>query len=220
MAWAAFFNFVAFLVFGVQVAQTVGTGIVAAAGRSPRGDLRRADGSDLLEPRHLVPRYSVQQFACANRWPGGRRRDEGGLDAIVWQGLGTTAAAHRAVADGRPFAGARFWCSPSRGSSCDLPRRRRSNIFGALATRLRVALLAWATAATTPRRPWASSRAAHADARAVGRSFPRAVLGGRRCQAAMALGTLLGGWRIVHTMGRASRVFNPSRASAQRRRAP
>ena len=28
--WAAFFNFIAFLVFGVHVAQTVGTGIVAA----------------------------------------------------------------------------------------------------------------------------------------------------------------------------------------------
>src|SRR5260370_28758785 len=30
VAWAAFFNFVAFLVFGLHVAQTVGTGIVAA----------------------------------------------------------------------------------------------------------------------------------------------------------------------------------------------
>src|SRR5690348_4233570 len=28
--WAAFFNFIAFLLFGVHVAQTVGTGIVAA----------------------------------------------------------------------------------------------------------------------------------------------------------------------------------------------
>src|SRR5690348_18323494 len=30
VAWAAFFNFIAFLVFGVHVAQTVGVGIVAA----------------------------------------------------------------------------------------------------------------------------------------------------------------------------------------------
>src|SRR5262245_58672282 len=30
VAWAAFFNFVAFLVFGAHVAQTVGTGIVSA----------------------------------------------------------------------------------------------------------------------------------------------------------------------------------------------
>jgi PiT family inorganic phosphate transporter len=30
VAWAAFFNFIAFLFFGVHVAQTIGTGIVAA----------------------------------------------------------------------------------------------------------------------------------------------------------------------------------------------
>src|SRR6516164_2542957 len=30
VAWAAFFNFVAFLVFGSHVAQTIGTGIVSA----------------------------------------------------------------------------------------------------------------------------------------------------------------------------------------------
>src|SRR6202165_6130790 len=30
VAWAAFFNFIAFLFFGLNVAQTVGTGIVSA----------------------------------------------------------------------------------------------------------------------------------------------------------------------------------------------
>ena len=30
VAWAAFFNFIAFAVFGLHVAQTVGTGIVSA----------------------------------------------------------------------------------------------------------------------------------------------------------------------------------------------
>src|SRR5213596_1306937 len=30
VAWAAFFNFIAFLFFGLHVAQTVGTGIVSA----------------------------------------------------------------------------------------------------------------------------------------------------------------------------------------------
>ena len=58
-----------------------------------------------------------------------------------------------------------------------------------------------ATAATTRRRRWASSPCC---------STRRAMLGGEfhvpfwvvlTCQAAMALGTLFGGWRIVHTMG-------------------
>src|SRR3954454_484943 len=34
--WAAFFNFIAFLVFGLHGAHTVGTGIVAAAGVDAR----------------------------------------------------------------------------------------------------------------------------------------------------------------------------------------
>src|SRR5436190_16761084 len=36
VAWAAFFNFVAFLMFGAHVAQTVGTGIVSADIVDPR----------------------------------------------------------------------------------------------------------------------------------------------------------------------------------------
>ena len=46
VAWAAFFNFIAFLFFGLHVAQTIGTGIVDADIVTPRVDLRRADGRD------------------------------------------------------------------------------------------------------------------------------------------------------------------------------
>ena len=49
--WAAFFNFIAFLVFGLHVANTVGTGIVDADDRRCAGDLRRADRRDRLERR-------------------------------------------------------------------------------------------------------------------------------------------------------------------------
>jgi hypothetical protein len=38
VTWAAFFNFIAFLFFGLHVAQTLGTGIVAAAVVDPPGD--------------------------------------------------------------------------------------------------------------------------------------------------------------------------------------
>ncbi len=59
----------------------------------------------------------------------------------------------------------------------------------------------WAMAATMRRRPWASSRCC---------SIRRAIWAAQfhvpfwvviACQAAMALGTLVGGWRIVKTMG-------------------
>ena len=53
VAWAAFFNFIAFLFFGTHVATTIGTGIVGGNVIDASGDLRRADGRDHLEPRHL-----------------------------------------------------------------------------------------------------------------------------------------------------------------------
>ena len=47
VVWAAFFNFIAFLFFGLHVAQTIGTGIVDGRHRRRARDLRRADGRDL-----------------------------------------------------------------------------------------------------------------------------------------------------------------------------
>ena len=71
VVWAAFFNFIAFLFFGLHVARTVGTGIVCQIVDDQR-DFRRADGRDRLEYHHLAAGHSLLQFACAGRRPGGR----------------------------------------------------------------------------------------------------------------------------------------------------
>ena len=77
VAWAAFFNFIAFLFFGLHVAEYArhrhhrGRG-----GRSARG-VRRADGRDPVEPDHLGLWHPVEQFARADRRPGRRRHREG-----------------------------------------------------------------------------------------------------------------------------------------------
>ena len=65
--WAAFFNFIAFAVFGLHVAQTVGTGIVERRRRGRQRHLRRADGRHRLERRDVEPGHSVQQQPCADR---------------------------------------------------------------------------------------------------------------------------------------------------------
>jgi hypothetical protein len=61
--WAGFFNFIAFLVFGVHVARTVGVGIVSA---------------DVIDPHvifgALMGAHPVQQLACPDRRPGRSRR--------------------------------------------------------------------------------------------------------------------------------------------------
>ena len=61
VAWAAFFNFIAFLFFGLHVAETIGRGIVDADDRRSARDFRRADGRDQLEPDHLVLRHPVSR---------------------------------------------------------------------------------------------------------------------------------------------------------------
>ena len=59
VVWAAFFNFIAFLFFGLHVAKTIGTGIIDPDIVDAARDLRRADGRHRLEPDHLVARHPV-----------------------------------------------------------------------------------------------------------------------------------------------------------------
>src|SRR5229473_1824404 len=66
VVWAAFFNFVAFLIFGAHVAQTVGTGIVSA---------------DIVDPRVVFGALVGAGVAKA------------GVKVIVWDGLAKTTAA-------------------------------------------------------------------------------------------------------------------------------
>ncbi len=66
VAWAAFFNFIAFLFFGLHVANTLGTGIIDAAAIDAARRVRRADGRDPVEPDHLGPRHPVE--LARTRW--------------------------------------------------------------------------------------------------------------------------------------------------------
>ena len=59
--WAAFFNFIAFMFFGLHVAETVGKGIVDASIVDAGGDLRGARRRHRLEHRHLDCRHPVER---------------------------------------------------------------------------------------------------------------------------------------------------------------
>src|SRR5690348_15393597 len=93
VVWAAFFNFIAFLVFGLHVAQTVGTGIVAA---------------DVVDARVIFGALSGAIVWNVVTWVGGIPSSSshaliGGLvgaglakvgpSAIVWKGVSMTGAA-------------------------------------------------------------------------------------------------------------------------------
>src|SRR5918997_3000374 len=92
VAWAAFFNFIAFLFFGAAVAQTVGKGIVAADVADARvifGALMGAITWNVVTWIGGIP--SSSSHALVGGLVGAGVTKAGGL-AIVWQGVLKTAS--------------------------------------------------------------------------------------------------------------------------------
>src|SRR6267154_2457160 len=167
--WAAFFNFIAFMVFGLHVAQTIGTGII--------------------EPSIIDTRVIFAALVGAIVW-----------NLITW-GLGIPSSSSHALIGG---------------------------LVGVVLAMVLVAIVSWASVRSTP---FAVDRAfrvlqfGSASLYSLGHGgndaqktmgiiavllYSQGYLGTEfsvpfwvvlSCQASMALGTLMGGWRIVRTMG-------------------
>src|ERR1041384_327511 len=85
--WAAFFNFVAFLFFGLHVAQTVGTGIIDASVVSPRvifAALMGAISWNLITWWAAIPSSSSHALIGGLIGAG---LASSGVSAIVWRGV-------------------------------------------------------------------------------------------------------------------------------------
>ena len=157
VAWAAFFNFVAFLVFGLNVAATIGKGLVEPGvidNRLVAGALVGACAWDVLTWYKALPTSSSHALvgglvgaALAKASTGGVQWHEVGVIVLfifvapligmafgyVMITLVTLAFRHRGRGRGA-------WTRCSGAGSCCRQR-----------------CTAWGTAATTPRRRWASS---------------------------------------------------------------
>src|SRR5919202_276717 len=86
--WAAFFNFIAFLVFGLSFAQTVGKGIVAADVADARvifGALMGAIAWNVITWLGGIP--SSSSHALIGGLVGAGVAKAGGLSPIVWAGV-------------------------------------------------------------------------------------------------------------------------------------
>ena len=199
VAWAAFFNFVAFAVFGSHVAQTVGTGIVSADIVDPRvvfGALMGAIAWNLITWALGLPSSSSHALIGGLVGAG---LAKAGIHAVVWSGVGKTVAA--------------IFLSPG---------------FGLLLALLFMLMVSWIFVRITPygvdnifRRVQFVSASLYAlghggnDAqKTMGiiavLLYSQGSLGAKfyipfwvviSCQVAMAAGTMAGGWRIVKTMG-------------------
>src|SRR5512144_862880 len=88
VAWAAFFNFIAFAVFGLHVAQTVGTGIVSAGvvdGSVVFGALTGAIVWNVVTWNLGIPSSSSHALIGGLT---GAAISKAGLGAVVYGGLG------------------------------------------------------------------------------------------------------------------------------------
>ena len=122
--WAAFFNFIAFLIFGVHVARTVGVGIISADVMDARvifGALMGAIFWDLITWWGGIPSSSSHALIGGLVGAGVTKA---GVASIVWPGLITTGA-FIVLSPLLGFFWPWRWCSACLGRSC-APTRARS----------------------------------------------------------------------------------------------
>jgi PiT family inorganic phosphate transporter len=205
--WAAFFNFVAFLFFGLHVAQTIGSGIVAVSLVTDRlifGALGGAIVWNIVTWLAGIPSSSSHALVGGLVGAGFAKA---GLKAIVLDGVGKTAAGI-VVSPAMGFLLAlvlvfvvSWLCFRSRPAAVDRIFRGMQFVSASL-----YSLGHGGNDAQKTMGIIAVLLFAHGGGHGAFQVPLWVVLA---CQAAMALGTLAGGWRIVHTMGQSITRLSP-----------
>jgi PiT family inorganic phosphate transporter len=199
VAWAAFFNFIAFLVFGLHVAGTIGRGIIAANVISDQvvfGALMGAISWNVITATLGIPSSSSHALIGGLVGAGVARA---GIGAIVWSGLGKTAAAI-VLSPITGLAIALLLVLIVSWSFLHVPPGRVDGIFRR-AQFISASLYSLGHGGNDAQKTMgviAALLAAHGQ---LPGAFHVPFWVVVSCNGAMALGTLLGGWRIVRTMG-------------------
>jgi PiT family inorganic phosphate transporter len=205
--WAAFFNFIAFLFFGLHVATTLGKGIIDPSIVTPHVVFAALMGAiiwNVITWMAGIPSSSSHALVGGLVGAGLAKT---GFSAIVWSGLLKTAGA--------------IFLSPA---------------FGFFLALMLVLAVSWTFVKRTPfavDKTFRHLQFVSASLYSLGHGgndaqktmgiiavllYSQGYLGGEfyvpfwvviACQSAMALGTLMGGWRIVHTMGSKITRLNP-----------
>jgi PiT family inorganic phosphate transporter len=199
VVWAAFFNFIAFLFFGLHVAETIGKGIVDATIIDPAvifGALTGAIAWNVITWLAGIPSSSSHALIGGLLGAG---ISKGGLGVVEASGVTKTTVA--------------IFLSPTIGMLVALTlvlitswmfKRAGARMSDTIFRRLQLVSAA----------AYSLGHGANDAQKTMGiiavLLFSQGYLGGEfsvpfwvviTCQAAMGLGTLMGGWRIVHTMG-------------------
>ncbi len=197
--WAAFFNFIAFAVFGTHVANTIGKGII--------------------DPAIINDQVILGALSGAIAW-----------NVITWLGGIPSSSSHALVGGllGAGISKAGFSAVVMSGTMKTIFAIVLSPAVGFFLALLLVLIVSWSFAKARPATAEATFRRLQfvsASLFSLGHGgndaqktmgiitvllFSHGMLTGEfhvpfwvvlSCQAAMGLGTLMGGWRIVHTMG-------------------
>jgi len=197
--WAAFFNFIAFLFFGLHVAQTVGVGIVDASIVDPRvifAALSGAIGWQLITWLAGIPSSSSHALIGGLVGAGIAKA---GVSAVVWGGVGKTGAAIVLS----PFVGFSLalllmltvsWLFV-RATPFTVDRNFRMMQF------VSASLISLGHGGNDAQKTMGIIAVLIYSQGYMGSTFEVPFWVVLSCQAAMAFGTLAGGWRIVKTMG-------------------
>lgn len=197
--WAAFFNFIAFMFFGLHVAETVGTGIIDPGIVNPQVIFAALTGAIVW---NLLTWWLGLPSSSSHALIGGlvgAGLMKAGLTAMQWSGLTKTILA--------------IFLSP---------------LVGFVLALVLVVIVSWASVRSTPFMVDSAFRVLQFGSASLyslghggndaqktmgiiavllfsqgqgGETFHVPLWVVLSCQAAMALGTLTGGWRIVRTMG-------------------
>jgi PiT family inorganic phosphate transporter len=199
VAWAAFFNFIAFLFFGLHVAETVGTGIVAADVVDAAvifGALMGAISWNLITWWLGIPSSSSHALIGGL---AGAAVMKAGLGAIIWSGLGITGAAIVLS----PLLGFFLALLLVLAVSWAFVRSTPSAVdnFFRMAQLVSAALYSLGHGGNDAQKTMGIIAVLLYSQGLLGETFHIPFWVILSCQAAMGLGTLVGGWRIVHTMG-------------------
>jgi inorganic phosphate transporter, PiT family len=197
--WAAFFNFIAFLVFGLHVAETIGRGIVQAdivTSRVIFGALIGAIVWQVITNRLGIPSSSSHALIGGLVGAG---LAKAGINAIVWGGVLKTVAGI-VLAPGMGCVIALFlmlfvsWAFV-RFTPYGVDRFFRRAQF------VSASLYSLGHGGNDAQKTMGIIAVLLYSQGYTGTEFHVPFWVVMACQSAMALGTLAGGWRIVRTMG-------------------
>jgi PiT family inorganic phosphate transporter len=207
VAWAAFFNFIAFLFFGLHVAGTIGKGIVDISIMDSRiifATLVGACAWDLITWRVGLPTSSSHALMGGLI---GAALLKSGTGALIWNGILTTIAfilisPLLGLLLGLVFGSAVHWIFRNKGPSQVDHIFRKGQLLSASLYSL----------------GHGGNDAQKTMGIIAGLLFSAGLLGDRfyipfwvviSCHGAIALGTMSGGWRIVKTMGQKVTKLRP-----------